>query len=118
MNLSPQGKRFCETPRGERVRSGHFVKAYRFRNGFSDIPCQVQLRLCVEGNLEGTYQMPSCKPRMTSWEDFRDGYLDGEEPSIPRLMKMLEKEFVDNAEMSRLQQEVADQMRQYLRDFD
>lgn len=45
-------RNYCETPWGERVRSGQFVKAYRFKNGFSDIPCQVQLRLCVDGELE------------------------------------------------------------------
>lgn len=53
---------------------------------------------------------------MTSREDFRDGYLNGEEPSPLRLMKMLEKDFSADDAMTSLDAETAHQMREYLRE--
>lgn len=115
MPLTPTGKRYCETPRGEKVRAGQFVKAYRFKNGFTDIPCQAQIRVCVEGNLEGFYEQPTCKPWETSFEDFREGYLDGEEPSVQRLFQLLEKDFSGEVAVSELDVQTARQMADYLR---
>lgn len=74
------------------------MKAYRFRNGFSDIPCQVQIRLCADGELEGTYQYASCQPWDTSYEDFLNGYMNAEQPSPQRLLKMLEQDFTPDPE--------------------
>jgi hypothetical protein len=58
------------------VQAGQFVKAYRFKNGFTDIPCKVQLRLCVNGELEGNYNEATCQPWETSYEDFLNGYMN------------------------------------------
>ena len=85
--------KICTTPWWEKVQPGQFVKAYRFQNGFYDIPCQVQLRLCVDGNLEGVYQYSSCQYRETSYEDFVNGYMNNEQPSPQRLLKMLQTDF-------------------------
>lgn len=110
--LPPKAKNACLTPRGEKVRQGQFVKAYRFQNGFTDLTCQAQIRLCADGELEGTYQYPSCKVRETSYQDFVHGYLDAQEPSPQRLLKMLEKNY--EAEDAVLTPEVAREMKQML----
>jgi len=64
----------CVAPRGEKVKHGQFVKAYRHKNGFNDYPCEVQIRLCTNGTLEGTYQNDYCMHRNTSYLDRLDGY--------------------------------------------
>jgi hypothetical protein len=64
----------CKTPRGELVKHGQFVKAYKHKNGFNDAPCEVQLRTCVVGTLEGTYEQLSCRHRDTSYIDRLNNY--------------------------------------------
>jgi len=63
----------CKTPRGETVKDGQFVKAYKHKNGFNDAPCEVQLRTCVIGKLEGTFTQLSCRNWDTSYIDRLDG---------------------------------------------
>lgn len=60
----------CKTPRWETVKHGQFIKAYKHKNGFNDAPCQVQLRTCVVGQLEGSYQQLSCTHWDTSYIDW------------------------------------------------
>ncbi len=50
----------CVTPRGETVKDGLFVKAYKHKIGTNDTPCEVQLRACTVGLLEWTYKYASC----------------------------------------------------------
>lgn len=108
---TPQSKTSCLTPWWEKVKAGQFVKAYRFKNGFTDIPCQVQIRICADGDLEGSYQHASCKPWNTSYEDFKHGYLNGDEPSPQRLLKMLDTDYTPDPEYwNTLDPVTADQM--------
>ena len=60
----------CKAPWWETVKHGQFVKAYRHKNGFNDAPCQVQLRTCVVGTLEGDYKHLSCRHWDTSYIDW------------------------------------------------
>ena len=109
--------KLCKTPWWETVKPWQFVKAYRFQNGFYDIPCQVQLRLCVDGDLEWLYEYPSCQPWETSYEDFLYGYMNNEQPSPQRLLKMLRTDFQPRPEYgNNLSSELIDQMLKILRD--
>ncbi|MDR2540221.1 MAG: hypothetical protein LBD11_00100 [Candidatus Peribacteria bacterium] len=63
----------CIAPRGETVKHGQFVKAYKHKNGFTDAPCEVQLRTCTVGTLEGTYQQLYCRSWETSYIDRLEG---------------------------------------------
>lgn len=53
----------CQTPWGDIVRNGQFVKAYRYREGEGEHQCEVQLRLCRNGELLGQFVYPSCEYR-------------------------------------------------------
>ena len=107
----------CKTPWWEKVQPGQFVKAYRFQNGFTDIPCQVQLRTCVDWKLEWMYKFSSCQAWDTSYEDFIYGYMDNEQPSPQRLLKMLQTDFQPKAEYgNNLSSELIDKMIDILKD--
>jgi hypothetical protein len=56
------------------VKHGQFVKAYHHKNGFNDAPCEVQLRTCIVGTLEGTYEQLSCRHWDTSYIDWLNNY--------------------------------------------
>ena len=107
---------FCKTPWWEKVQPGQFVRAYRFQNGFIDIPCQVQLRTCVDGKLEWTFQYKTCQSWDTSYEDFIYGYMDNEQPSPQRLLKMLQTDFEPAPEYgNNLSSELIDKMLKILK---
>lgn len=115
--LQQNPRKYCQAPRGEKIQAGQFVKAYRFKNGFTDIPCKVQLRLCVDGKLEGTYQEATCQPWETSYEDFLYGYMDWEEPSPQKLLKMLKTDLEPDPEYwNNLSPEIIDQLLNILRE--
>ena len=107
----------CKTPWWEKVQPRQFVKAYRFQNGFVDIPCQVQIRTCVDWKLEGQYQYSSCQAWDTSYEDFINWYMDSEQPSPQRLLKMLQTDFQPSPEYgNNLSSEIIDKMLKILND--
>ncbi len=62
----------CSTPRGTTVNNGQFVKAYYNKYGFSDKVCEVELRICLNGTLNGTFSNPECTyiPDYTSEERY------------------------------------------------
>lgn len=77
----------CTTPRGEQVRNGQFVKAYKVDKWFSNLPCEVQLRYCVQTVLEGSFQYPSCQHYDIAVEDYLVWHYD---PNVPSAMQLAE----------------------------
>jgi hypothetical protein len=47
-----------------------FVQAFKHSNGFSDAPCEAQLRLCTNWELMWTYTESTCKTWDTSFIDW------------------------------------------------
>jgi len=70
----------CNTPWWEQVRNGQFIKAYKAENGFSNMPCEVELRYCVQTVLDGSFQHPSCQHYDIAVEDYLQGYFDPNQP--------------------------------------
>ncbi|MCX6824230.1 MAG: hypothetical protein NT085_03820 [candidate division SR1 bacterium] len=85
-------KQSCITPRGQTINHGQFVKAYKAPRGFIDLPCEVEIRACINGNLKGTFINPKCTFNNTSYAD----YLKAGSPTsnteflfFPRIKKVL-----------------------------
>lgn len=79
----------CMTPWGTEVRNGQFVKAYKVNNGFTNLPCEVELRYCVQQQLQGTFPFQSCTHNDIAVEDFLDNYFDPDRPSLMQLVETL-----------------------------
>lgn len=60
----------CTTPRGQKIKHGQFIKAYQASRGFIDLPCNVEIRACVQGNLKGTFIYPKCTFNNTSYTEY------------------------------------------------
>lgn len=86
----------CISPRGGIVLNGQFVKAYKYKNGFINHTCEVELRPCMQWDLEWNYKNASCKHRDISFEDFMDWYFDKEQPSMKRIIETLNKDIPEN----------------------
>ena len=63
----------CTAPRWEKVKYGQFVQAFKHKNWFSDIPCEMQIRICTVWELRWTYTESSCKTWDTSFIDWVNG---------------------------------------------
>lgn len=70
-NISNKTYYNCTSPRWEVVQHGQFIKAYKSTLGFTDEPCQVELRLCLDGRLNGTYNSKMCEYKNISTQDYR-----------------------------------------------
>jgi len=63
-------KKSCTTPRGQTIKHGQFIKAYKAPRGFIDLPCNVEIRACVNGNLKGTFKYSKCTFNNTTYADY------------------------------------------------
>lgn len=63
-------KASCTTPRGQKIKHGQFIKAYKAPRGFIDLACDVELRACINGNLKGTFTYSKCTFNNTSYADY------------------------------------------------
>ena len=60
----------CITPRGQIIKHGQFVKAYKASRGFIDLACNVEIRACVNGSLKGHFIHPKCTFNNTTYADY------------------------------------------------
>ena len=101
-NSSVRDGSTCLTPWGTTVKKGQFIKAYRLNNWFTNLPCEVELRYCLQqDNLQGTFLFPSCSYNDIFIEDFFDSYYNGSILSLQQLLNSL----YQNMQMSTFQEE-------------
>lgn len=74
-------KKSCQTPRGDEIDHGKFVKAYKSSVGLVDVPCETQLRLCVDGTLKGNFLHQSCVFQNMTYNDYIAGNTDFTKPT-------------------------------------
>jgi hypothetical protein len=86
----------CISPRWDIVLNWQFIKAYRYKNWFINHPCEVQIRPCMQWDLEWIYKNPSCKHRDIAFEDFMAWYFNNEQPSMQRIVETLNKNISEN----------------------
>jgi hypothetical protein len=60
----------CTTPWGKTIKHGQFVKAYKASIGLLDLPCDVEIRACVNGNMKGSYTYGECKFYNTNYREY------------------------------------------------
>lgn len=58
----------CRTPWDEKVLNGQFVRAYKANQWYFNRPCEVEIRMCVEGHLKGTFKYKACAYTGASYE--------------------------------------------------
>ncbi len=63
-------KKKCVTPRNQTIEHGQFIKAYKAPRGFIDLPCDVQIRACVNGTLKGSFTYSKCTFNNTTYTDY------------------------------------------------
>lgn len=63
-------KQNCTTPRGQSIRHGQFIKAYKNPRGFIDIACKVELRPCIDGELRWSFQYAQCTFTNTTYDQY------------------------------------------------
>ncbi|MCK9467112.1 MAG: hypothetical protein M0P94_02180 [Candidatus Absconditabacterales bacterium] len=91
ISLGNKGYYNCVSPWGDSIQHGQFVKAYKTPIGFTDDLCQVELRLCLDGNLNGAFVNKSCEYMGVSSQDYREGNVDVTKPS-QELIEEISKE--------------------------
>ncbi len=63
-------KKGCTTPRNQKINHGQFVKAYKTTRGFIDMPCEVELRACINGTLKGSFRYSKCTTYNTTYDEY------------------------------------------------
>lgn len=79
----------CTSPRGTQVKHGQFVKAYKSSIGLLDVPCETELRLCVNGTLKGNFLNKSCTFKDMTYNDYLVGNRDLTKPTPQDLQDTL-----------------------------
>jgi len=84
-------KNNCRAPWGEIIQHTHFTKAYKTKLGFTNRPCEVELRFCSNGDLEGTFRYPYCEYIDMVYQDYdldkEERREDEDKPSIWQLIE-------------------------------
>lgn len=88
---TPNEHKNCFTPWWEEVHHWQIVQAFKHANGFSDIPCEAQIRLCSKWELDGSYKQKTCKKREYSFADWYNGSANNDNYYKEKLRKIKQK---------------------------
>jgi len=81
----------CVSPWWDSIQHWQFVKAYKTPIWFTDDLCQVELRLCLDWNLNWAFVNKSCEYMGVSSQDYREWNVDVTKPS-QELIEEISKE--------------------------
>lgn len=81
----------CITSRWEEVAHWQIIQAFKHANGFYDIPCQTQIRLCSDWKLNGSYEQESCRHWESSFVDRFNGSANNDKYYKEKLKKIKQK---------------------------
>lgn len=82
----------CVTPWWEQVKNGQFIKAYKSSIGLIDLPCEVELRLCVGWKLKWYYANRTCTFKKMTYRDYLVQNYDENKPTIGDLINTIDTE--------------------------
>lgn len=80
----------CITPWWEKIKNWQFVKAYKSSIGLIDLPCEVELRMCVGWNLKGYYENRTCTFKKMTYRDYLSENYDLDSPTIWDLINTID----------------------------
>ena len=58
----------CRAPRGEKVLNNQFVRAYKTNVWYFNRPCEVEIRMCMDGHLKWSFKYKACAYTGASYE--------------------------------------------------
>ncbi|HCB51383.1 TPA: hypothetical protein DEP21_02285 [Patescibacteria group bacterium] len=82
----------CITSWGETVKNGQFIRAYVSPIGLIDMPCEVELRICTNGVLKGTFTNRTCTFKNMTYRDYLVGNTDSSIPTPGDLLNAVDSE--------------------------
>ncbi len=85
-------QKWCVTPWWKSIPNGQFVKAYKSSLGLLDVPCDVELRLCVLWNLKWSYSYRTCTFKKMTYRDYMVDNYNLESTTTSDLMNTLQTE--------------------------
>jgi len=65
---TPPTPKDCKTPWNEKVLNNQFVRAYKESAGYFNRPCEVEIRMCMDGKLKGGFKYKACSYTGVSYE--------------------------------------------------
>lgn len=69
-NQLPLSNNICNTPWWEKLKDWQIVKAYKSSVGLIDLPCEVEIRLCVGWQLKWSFVHQSCDFVQLTYSDY------------------------------------------------
>ena len=82
----------CVSPWGDSIQHWQFIRAYKSPIWFTDELCQVELRLCLDWNLNWSFVNKSCEYVWVSSQDYREWNVDVTKPSQELLDEVSQKD--------------------------
>lgn len=80
----------CVTPWWEAIKNGQFVKAYKSSIWLIDMPCDVEIRLCVKWNLKWSYNNRTCTFKKMTYRDYLVQNYDENKPTLWDLINSID----------------------------
>lgn len=94
-------KASCTTPRGQKIKHGQFIKAYKTPRGFIDMQCEVEIRPCVNGILKGSFTYSKCAFQNITYSDYLQWTnKDFTQPTAQDISQSINQEFTQTTQKS------------------